>query len=174
MKMLYVVNTKQDADAYRVYVRVHMDGRVTRINQIVSLLAGLLITAGGVVAVLQQGPKLLYIASVIVGLLVLFGKPLGLWRMQRRLTKSANDIPTAFDYRFGENAFDVSYPDQSMSYSYGSVSRIVETEAYYFVYTDVRMAHILPKKDFAQGDAKAFGKFISEKAGVPVTFHKAK
>lgn len=174
MKMLYVVNTKQDTDAYRVYVRVHMDGRVTRINQVVSLLAGLLITAGGVVATVQQGPKLLYIASIIMGLLVLFGKPLGLWRMQKRLVKSARDIPTAFDYRFGENAFDVSYPDQSMSYPYGNVSRIVETQDYYFVYTDVRMAHILPKKDFTQGDAKSFGKFISEKAGVPVTFHKAK
>ena len=174
MKMLYVVNTKQDADAYRVYARVHMDGRVTRINQVVSLLAGLLITAGGVVATVQQGPKLLYIASIIMGLLVLFGRPLGLWRMQNRLTKSARDIPTAFDYRFGENAFDVSYPDQSMSYPYGNVSRIVETQDYYFVYTDVRMAHILPKKDFTQGDAKSFGKFISEKAGVPVTFHKAK
>ena len=34
MKLLYVVNTKHDADAYRVYTRVHMDGRVTRVNQV--------------------------------------------------------------------------------------------------------------------------------------------
>ncbi len=174
MKLLYVVNTKHDADAYRVYTRVNMDGRVTRVNQIVSLVAGLLITAGGALAVVQQGPKVLYIASVIVGLLVLAGKPLGLYRMRKRLMKSANDIQTVFDYRFGENAFDVSYPGESMSCAYGNISRIVETEDYYFVYTDERMAHILPKKDFAQGDAKAFGRFIAEKTGLELQWNKAK
>ena len=78
MKLLYVVNTRHDADAYRVYTRVHMDGRVTMVNQIVSLVAGLLITAGGALAVVQQGPKVLYIASVIVGLLVLARPVMGL------------------------------------------------------------------------------------------------
>ena len=153
MKMFYVVNTKHDADAYRVYARVHMDGRVTLVNRVISLVAGLLI---------------------IVGLLTLAGKPIGLLRMRNRLMKSADDIQTTFDYRFGDNAFDVSYPGDSMSFAYGSVSRIVETEAYFFVYTDKRMAHILPKKHFAQGDAKSFGAFISEKTGVPVTWHKAR
>ncbi len=174
MKLLYVVNTKHDADAYRVYTRVHMDGRVTRVNQIISLVAGLLITAGGVMATVQQGPRALYIASIIMGLLVLAGKPIGLYRMRNRLMKNASDIQTVFDYRFGDNAFDVSYPGESMSCAYGNVSRIVETEAYYFVYTDVRMAHILPKKDFAQGDAKAFGKFIAEKTGLELQWNKAK
>ena len=174
MKLFYVVNTKQDADAYRVYARVHMDGKVMPVHRVISMAAGLLITAGGILATVQQGPKVLYIASIIVGLLVLAGKPLGLWRMRNRLMKSADDIQTTFDYRFGENSFDVSYPGENMSWAYGAVSRIVETEAYYFVYTDERMAHILPKKHFAQGDAKGFGKFISEKTGVPVTWHKAK
>lgn len=174
MKLLYVVNTRHDADAYRVYSRVHLDGRVTRVNQVISLVAGLLITTGGVMAIVQQGPRVLYIATVIMGLLVLAGKPLGLWRMRRRLMKSADDIQTTFDYRFGENAFEVSYPGESMSFAYGGVSRIVESEDYYFVYTDTRMAHILPKKHFAQGDAKGFGKFISEKSGVAVTRSKAK
>ena len=56
MKMLYVVNTKQDADAYRVYVRVHMDGRVTGVNRAVSLVAGLLITAGGALPLCSRAP----------------------------------------------------------------------------------------------------------------------
>jgi len=174
MKLFYVVNTKQDADAYRVYARVHMDGKVMPVHRVISMAAGLLITAGGILATVQQGPKVLYIASIIVGLLVLAGKPLGLWRMRNRLMKSANDIQTTFDYRFGDNAFDVSYPGESMSFAYGSISRIVETEDYFFVYTDTRMAHILPKKHFSQGDAKTFGKFISEKSGVAVTWSKAK
>ena len=174
MKMFYVVNTKHDADAYRVYTRVHMDGRVTLANRVISLVAGLLIISGGVVATMQQGPKALYIASIVVGLLILAGKPIGLWRMRNRLMKSADDIQTTFDYRFGDNAFDVSYPGESMSFAYGSVSRIVETEAYYFVYTDKRMAHILPKKHFAQGDAKSFGKFIAEKTGLELEWNKTK
>ena len=174
MKMFYVVNTKHDADAYRVYARVHMDGRVTLVNRVISLVAGLLIISGGIVATMQQGPKVLYIASIIVGLLILAGKPIGLLRMRNRLMKSADDIQTTFDYRFGDNAFDVSYPGESMSFAYGSVSRIVETEDYFFVYTDTRMAHILPKKHFAQGDANNFGAFISEKSGVAVTWSKAK
>ena len=109
-----------------------------------------------------------------MGLLVLAGKPLGLWRMRNRLIKSAADIQTSFDYRFGENAFEVSFPGESMSFAYGAVSRIVETEAYYFVYTDERMAHILPKKDFSQGDANTFGKFIAEKTGLKLEWNKAK
>ena len=40
MKMLYVVNTKQDADAYRVYSKVHMDGKATRSAKITALAAG--------------------------------------------------------------------------------------------------------------------------------------
>ena len=174
MKLLYVVNTKHDADAYRVYTRVHMDGRVTRVNQVISLLAGSLITAGGVMAVVQQGPRLLYLATILMGLLVLAGRPLGLYRMRNRLLKNANNLQTVFDYRFGDNAFDVSYPGESMSCPYGNISRIVETQDYYFVYVDVRMAHILPKKDFSQGDANTFGKFIAEKTGLKLEWNKAK
>lgn len=174
MKMLYVVNTRHDADAYRVYARVHMDGRVTVASQIFSLISGLVILTGGVLATVNQGPRLLYIATIIVGLLVLFGKPLGLWRMRNRLIKNAQDMQTTFDYRFGENTFAVSYPGVSEAVPYGKITRIVETEDYYFVYTDVRMAHILPKKHFTQGDTKGFGKFIGEKSGVAVLFHKAK
>ena len=174
MKMFYVVNTKHDTDAYRVYARVHMDGRATPSAKGTSLIVGGLAVAGGVLAVVRQGPKLLYLLAILFGLLALFGQWIGLWRMQRHLIKIAADMNTTFDYRFGEIAFDVSYPGESNSVPYSKVSRIVETQDYYFVYTDIRMAHILPKKDFAQGDAKAFGKFISEKSGVAVIFHKAK
>ena len=172
MKLFYVINTRHDADAYRVYARIHMESRVTMANRVISLLAGLLFISGGALAIVQQGPKVLYIASIIVGLLVLCGKPLGLWRMRRQLMKSANDIQTVFDYRFGDSAFDVSYPGETMSCPYSKIQKIVETEAYYFVYTDTRMAHILPKKDFSQGNAAAFGAFLSEKTGVTVVKSK--
>ena len=99
MKMLYVVNTKQDADAYRVYARVHMDGRVSPVNQIVSLVSGLLITSGGILATVQQGPKVLYIASIIVGLLVLAGRPLGLHRMRNRINHTRKKSTSAHVHR---------------------------------------------------------------------------
>lgn len=172
MKLLYVVNTKHDAEAYRVYAKVHMDARVTTASRIFSLVSALVILAGGVLAIVNQGFKLLYVATVVVGLLVLFGRPLGLWRMRNRLLKNAQDLQNTFDYRFGESTFEVSYPGESQTYAYGKILRIVETEAYYFVYVDERMAHILPKKDFAQGNAAAFGAFLSEKSGVAVVKSK--
>lgn len=174
MKMLYVVNTKHDADAYRVYARVHMDGKATPSAKGIALIVGGLALAGGVMAVIKQGPKLLYLATILFGLLALLGQWIGLQRMQRQLIKNAANMDMTIDYRFGETAFDVTYPGQSESIAYKDLQKIVETEGYYFLYTDIRMAHILPKKDFSQGDAKTFGRFVAEKSGVELQWHKAK
>lgn len=174
MKMLYVVNTRHDTDAYRVYSKVHMDGKATKSAKITALVVGLLALSGGILAVVRQGPKLLYLATILFGAMALLGQYIGLWRMQRQLTKNAQNMDMTIDYRFGENAFDVTYPGQSESISYKDLQKIVETEGYYFLYTDIRMAHILPKKDFSQGSAAAFGKFISEKSGLELLQHSAK
>ena len=174
MKLLYVVNTRHDADAYRVYSKVHMDGKATRSAKITALVVGLAALSGGVMAVVKQGPRLLYIATILFGLLALLGQYIGLWRMQRQLTKNAQNMDMKIDYRFGETAFDVTYPGQSESISYKDLKRIVETAVYYFLYTDVRMAHILPKKDFSQGEAAGFGKFVAQKSGLELEQNKAK
>lgn len=174
MKMLYVVNTKHDAEAYGVYAQVHMDGKTTRSSKITALVVGALALAGGVVAVGKQGPKFLYIAAIVFGLLCLFAQQIGLWRIRRQLLKNAANLDMTIDYRFGEIAFDVTYPGQSESVSYKDLQKIVETAGYYILYTDVKMAHILPKKDFAQGDAAGFGKFIAEKSGLELQQHSAK
>ena len=174
MKMLYVVNTRHDADAYRIYSKVHMDGKATKSAKITALVIGLLALGGGVMATVKQGPKILYLATILFGLLCLFAQQIGLFRMQRQLTKNAQNMDMIIDYRFGENAFDVTYPGQSESIFYKDLQKIVETEGYYFLYTDIRMAHILPKKDFSQGSAAAFGKFISEKSGLELLQHNAK
>ena len=129
---------------------------------------------GGVMATVKQGPRILYLATILFGLLCLFAQQIGLFRMQRQLTKNAQNMDMIIDYRFGENAFDVTYPGQSESISYKDLQKIVETEGYYFLYTDIRMAHILPKKDFSQGSAAAFGKFLSEKSGLELLQHNAK
>ncbi len=174
MKMLYVVNTKHDADAYRVYSRVHMDGKATKSSKITALVVGALALVGGLVAVVKEGPKFLYIAAMIFGVLCLCAQWIGVWRIQRQLTKNAENLNNVFDYRFGEIAFDVTYPGNSQSVSYKDLKKIVETEGYYILYTDIRMAHILPKKDFSQGAAAQFGKFIAEKSGLELLQHNAK
>ncbi len=174
MKLLYLVNTRHDAEAYRVYARVHMDGKATKSAKNTAFIIGALSLVGGVFAVVKQGPKLLYVATVLFGLLCLFAQQIGLWRMQRGLMKNAANLQTTYDYRFGETTFDVTYPGQSESVPYTALQRIVETEGYYFLYTDIRFAHILPKKDFRQGDAKAFGGFIAGKSGLELVQHKAK
>lgn len=174
MKLLYVVNTRHDTNAYRVYSRVHMDGKATPSAKGTAYIVGGLSLAGGLMAVVRQGPRLLYLATILFGLLCLLGQWIGLWRMQRQLVKNAANMETTFDYRFGETAFDVTYPGTSESVPYQELKKIVETEGYYFLYTDIRMAHILPKKDFSQGDARTFGQFIAEKSGLELQWHKAK
>lgn len=174
MKMLYVVNTRHDADAYRVYARVHMDGKATTSAKITALVIGALSLAGGLAAVIRQGPKVLYIAAALFGLLCLLGQPIGLWRMRQQLLKNAENIRMTIDYRFGDTAFDVTWPGRSESIPYSELKKVVETPDYYFLYTDVRMAHILPKKDFTQGDPAGFGSFVCEKAGLALQHHKAR
>ena len=174
MKMLYVVNTRHDADAYRVYSRVHMDGKATKSAKLTALAVGVLALSGGIMAVIKQGPRLLYLATILFGAMALLGQHIGLWRMQRQLTKNAQNMDMKIDYRFGETAFDVTYPGQSESISYKDLKRIVETAGYYFLYTDVRMAHILPKKDFSQGEAAGCGQFVAQKSGLELEQNKAK
>ena len=174
MKLLYVVNTRHDTNAYRVYPKVHMDGKATSSAKGTALIVGGLALVGGVLAVVRQGPKILYLATILFGFLCLYAQRIGLYRMQRQLIKNAQDMSMTFDYRFGETAFDVTYPGSSESVFYKDLKKIVETQDYYFLYTDIRMAHILPKKDFAQGDAAQFGKFVAERSGLEVLQHKAK
>lgn len=174
MKLLYVVNTRHDAEAYRVYARVHLDGKATPSAKIIAVVIGMAALSGGILAVVKQGPRLLYILTILFGLLALLGQQIGLWRMQRQLLKNSVDLQTVYDYRFGETAFDVTYPGSSQSISYRDLKKLVETRDYYFLYTDIRMAHILPKKDFTQGSAAGFGSFVAEKSGLTLEQHKAK
>ena len=160
MKRSFTVNTKHTEDAYRVYAKVHLDARSTPLTQAVSIVLGIVITAGGVFAIVNQGFRLLYAITVVVGLLCILSRPLGLWNMRRRLVRNA------------ENNFTVTYPGQSETIPYRDLKRAVETEHYFFLYTDVRMAHILPKQDFTWGDPAAFGPFIAEKSGLTVV-HQA-
>ncbi|MBR5391102.1 MAG: YcxB family protein [Clostridia bacterium] len=173
MKILYIVNTKHDEEAYRTYAKVHMDGRVTPLGRVLAAVGGLVIAGGGVLAIVNKGFNLLHLVTILLGLVCVFAHPLGLWRMRRNLKKRAQDLSMNIDYRFGEETFDVAWPGQSQTLSYSDVRRIVETEKYYFLYTDVRMAHILKKADFTQGDAADFGRFLEEKTRLTMVHSRA-
>lgn len=173
MKMNYIVNTRHSEDAYRVYAKVHMEARATPLTKAVSILVGLFCIAGGVMAMMNGGFRVLYAITVLVGVLCILSQPLGLWNMRRRLLKNASNIQQNIDYFFDENGFTVEYAKQKESCRYADVKRIVETADYFFVYTDVRMAHILSKKDFSQGDPATFRSFLEEKTGLTMVEEKA-
>lgn len=166
MKLMYIVNTRHDEAAYRAYAKVHMDARVTPAGRVISALFGAVIAAGGVIAVINKGFGLLHLITILLGVACIFAHPLGLWRMRRNLARHARDMTMSIDYRFGEDAFSVAYPGESSTIPYSELKRIVETEDYFFLYTDVRMAHILKKADFTQGDPASFSAFLAEKTGL--------
>lgn len=165
MKMNYIINTRHDEAAYRAYAKVHMEARATPLTKAISILIGLLCVSGGVMAMVQTKVRLLYLATVVVGLLCIVSQPLGLWRMRRRLLKNAQNIRQNIDYFFDEHHFYVEYGNQKESHGYDEIRRIVVTEPYFFVYTDIRMAHILPRAHFSQGDPNRFCAFLEEKSG---------
>lgn len=173
MKLLYIVNTRHDEAAYRTYAKVHMDARVTPAARVISALFGLIIAAGGVLAIVRKGFNIFHPVTILLGVLCVLAYPLGRWRMERRLIRHARDMSMTIDYRFGEDAFSVSYPGESSTVPYGQIQKIVETADYFFVYTDVRMAHILKKADFTQGDPASFAPFLEGKSGVAVTRARA-
>ncbi len=173
MKLLYIINTKHDEAAYRAYAKVHMDGRVTPAGRVIAALGGLVIAGGGVLAIVNKGFNILHPVTILLGLVCMFAYPLGLWRMRRNLKKHARDLSMNIDYRFGDDAFSVAWPGQSDTLRYDEITRIVETGEYYFVYTGERMAHILKKTDFTQGDAGSFGRFLEEKTGLTVVRGRA-
>ncbi len=173
MKLLYIVNTHHDEAAYRAYAKVHMDARVTPAARVISALFGLIIAAGGVLAIVRRGFNIFHPVTILLGVLCIFAYPLGRWRMEHNLTKRARDMTMHIDYRFGEDTFSVSYPGENSTIPYDQIQKIVETDDYFFVYTDVRMAHILKKADFTQGDPATFAAFLKEKSGVDVTRAKA-
>ena len=112
MKMNYIVNTRHSEDAYRVYAKVHMEARATPLTKAVSILVGLFCIAGGVMAMMNGGFRVLYAITVLVGVLCILSQPLGLWNMRRRLLKNASNIQQNIDYFFDENGFTVEYAKQ--------------------------------------------------------------
>lgn len=164
----YQVNTQHTKEAYRTYARVHIDARGGSVfARAVSVLLGLLILAGGVVAIAYAGFRLLYMLSVGLGLLVMFGRPLGVWRVSHQLERSVADMSAVIRYDFGDDGFVFTSPDEGGTVKYSEIDRIYETKNYYFVYVALKMAHILAKRDFTAGDPAAFGAFLTKKTGKP-------
>lgn len=164
----YQVRTRHTREAYHTYAKVHMDARIGGpLARAVAILLGLFILTGGVIAIWQAGFRLLYILSVLVGLLAIFARPLGIFRMTHQLVNNSSDMGMTIDYVFRPDGFTAESPSGVIQASYDEVCKFFETNKYFFVYTSVRMAHILPRADFISGDPAAFPTFLTEKTKVP-------
>ena len=133
----------------------------------VGVLLGLFILAGGVIATVYAGFRLLYVLSILIGLAVIFGRPLAILRISTGLRRGAANMGMVIEYRFGPDGFTYSSSDEGGTVGYGEVTRLFETRDYYFVYVALKMAHILRKSDFVQGDPAAFGAFLTARTGKP-------
>lgn len=168
MDQNFTVRTVHGKDAYQTYAKVHMDARTgSPLGRALAILLGLFIMAGGILATVYAGFNLPNVLTMIVGLLAIFARPVGIFRMTRRLLGSAENISMTIEYAFGPNGFTVRTGGETSNVSYKEVCKFFETDGYYFVYTGVRMAHILPKADFTGGDPAAFSAFLTERTKVP-------
>ena len=167
MEQIFVIRATPDKDAYHTYAKVHMDARIGGpLTRAMTLLLGLLIVAGGAAAIWYAGFRLLYALSMLVGLLAIFARPIGIFRMTQRLITHAADLGMTIDYLFGADSFTAESPDGTIYAAYAEVCRVVETDRYFFIYTGEQMAHIIPKVGFTKGDPLAFASFIMEKTKV--------
>ena len=68
-------------------------------------------------------------------------------------------------YTFRQTDFLLSGSADDHRWNYSVIQDVVESPDYVFLFVNANTAHLLPKRDFTQGDPAAFGSFIAEKCG---------
>ena len=71
-------------------------------------------------------------------------------------------------YQFGENGYSLTQPNCVSQMDYQGLVRICEDAKCYYPFTSPQVAHILPKRDFAPGEAQSFGPFLTQLTGLPM------
>lgn len=166
MELMYQVVTQPGEDAYRTYAKVHIQARSGR-RPVIALLMGVALIATALIPWIRMGFSPLYLIPLAMGVGCFVADPLSKRLLQKRLLESLPGEPIRQEYRFDAEGFQLRYQGQKKLHRYGDVMQALETRDYYFLYLNRSMAYILTKKDFAQGDAAAFGGFLQEK-GVPL------
>lgn len=137
---------------------------------VLTLICGIIILAGGTIIV-SLG-SLSGIAYLLFGalFLVLFMRQAHL--VGRTSWKARN---TALDgapmqYRFDEQYFYLSHPLDAETLDYRLITKIAETETYFFLYVNGIAAHPIPKSTLTGGTVDDFRRFLITHCLKPVTF----
>lgn len=171
MELIYQVITQPGEEAYRTYAKVHIKSRSGK-KPIVAMLAGVALIATALIPWVRMGFSPLYLIPLAMGIGCFAADPLSQRRLEKNLLESLPDEPIKQEYRFDAEGFQLRYQGQKKLHKYSDVVQAMETDGYYFLYLSHSMAYILPKADFAQGDAAAFASFLQEK-NVPLMQVKA-
>ena len=106
----------------------------------------------------------LLVVAVLFSLYAVFYPHIMGWYIWRSRNKKVTEATLAFydDYVLSSTNLDEGKTQ------YDAFVRLVETEAYFYLFVQKRMAHVVSKDGFTQGDPAGFAAFISEKTGLPV------
>ena len=166
MELIYQVMTQPGETDYRAYAKAHIKSRSGKKGW-VSLLAGVALIATALVPWARMGFSPLYLIPLAMGIGCFVADPISLHVLQKRLLESLPDEPIKQEFRFDAEGFQLRFRGEKKLHKYSDLERGVETGKHYFLYLNRNLAYILPKADFAMGNAAAFAAFLQEK-GVPV------
>ena len=86
------------------------------------------------------------------------------WFAYRGYNKAAGELT----YCFTDEGVEGGSALETAQTRYGAYVKLAENSKYYILYVQKRVAVVLPKADFVQGDAAEFGPFIEEKTGLKI------
>lgn len=162
MELIYQVITQPGEADYRAYAKAHIKCRSGR-RPVLSILVGVALIATAVIPWARMGFSPLYIITLAIGLGCLFADAISLRVLQNKLLAGLPATPIRQEYRFDAAGFQLRYQGQKKMHSYSDLAQALDSQDHYFLYLDRNMAYILPKADFAQGDAASFAAFLQEK-----------
>jgi len=106
----------------------------------------------------------LLIFAIALTLFAAFFPRIAGWNIWRSWNKKIKEVQMAFC----DDCVRASTNLEESTKKYDVFVRIVESDDYFYLYAQKRLAHILPKAGFIQGEPADFAAFISEKTALPV------
>lgn len=166
MELIYQVITQPGEADYRAYAKVHIKSRSGK-KPVLALLAGFALIATALIPWVRMGFSPLYLVPLAMGIGCFVADSISLRVLEKKLLESLPAEPIKQEFRFDADGFQLRFRGEKKLHKYGDLVQSIETEKHYFLYLNRNLAYILPKADFAAGDAGAFAAFLQEKA-VPV------
>ena len=158
----------EDLVALHSKVGKDTDTKINRISNAVLLIAGIVLLACSAVLFWLGGVSGTALLSLALGVFAVvwfaFRGRFAARRMQRNSEKYSQNQTTTVD----DDGIRVMSGSAEAAYRYDVVEAIYRWRGAYVLYVD--KVHILPLPiaDFIEGDPAEFGKYLSEKTGLPV------